>query len=94
MDTMPTKGVTKLVKDSDLLVCEATFAEKEREMAVERAHMTAKDAATIAKEAGVKKLVLSHFSQRYEDLKPLLKEAREVHKDSVIGEDFMSFVLK
>ena len=56
-----------LIKDSDIFFCEAYFVEKDRERAVERFHLTAKAAGSIAKKAGVKKLELMHFSSKYRD---------------------------
>lgn len=56
-----------LIKDSDIFFCEAYFVEKDRERAVERSHLTAKAAGSIAKNAGVKKLELMHFSSKYRD---------------------------
>jgi ribonuclease Z len=50
-------------------------------------HLTARDAATIAREAGARRLVLTHFSQRYRDTAPLLQQAREVFPDTVVATD-------
>ena len=49
--------------------------------------MTARQAARVAKEAGARRLVLTHFSQRYGSLKPFLAEARELHDDVVAVRD-------
>jgi ribonuclease Z len=56
-----------LIKDSDIFFCEAYFLEKDRERAIERSHLTANTAGSIAKKAGVKKLELMHFSPKYTD---------------------------
>jgi ribonuclease Z len=67
---MTTKNIARLVtliKDSDIFFCEAYFLEKDQERAIERSHLTAKAAGTIAKKAGVKKLELMHFSSKYRD---------------------------
>jgi len=92
-DTRKCDNAVKLAKNSDLLICESTYSEDLKDQAKERKHMTAKDAATIAKRAKVKKLVLIHFSQRYKDESLLEKEAKKVFKKTVAGEDLMKFVI-
>ncbi|MCD6464599.1 ribonuclease Z [Candidatus Woesearchaeota archaeon] len=87
LDTVFTEKAVELAKDSDVLVCESTYAEQHIDKAVEYKHMTAKQAAMIAKQAGVKKLYLTHFSQRYEDLTQLLQEARQVFKNTFLAND-------
>jgi ribonuclease Z len=59
--------LTNLIKDSDIFYCEAYFMDKDRERAFERFHLTAKTCGTIAKNAGVNKLVPMHFSPKYSD---------------------------
>ena len=88
-DTDLIPELAKFAKDSDLLICEGTFSNKIREKARERGHLTVKDAAKIAKASKSKKLVLTHFSQRYKSTNELLKEAKSVFKESVIARDFM-----
>jgi ribonuclease Z len=74
-------GLIELAKDSDLFYCEAYFLEKDRERAIERFHLTAKTVGSIAKQAGVKKLVLMHFSPKYMDSPDLvINEAMEEFK--------------
>lgn len=70
--------IVEQIKGIDLLYHEATFAEDLRNRANETFHSTAKDAAQIAKLAEVKKLLLGHYSARYQDESILLKEAKEV----------------
>jgi len=60
-------GLIHLIKGSDIFFCEAYFLEKDRERAIERSHLTAKTAGSIAKKAGVTKLELMHFSPKYKD---------------------------
>lgn len=60
-------NVIELVRNSDTLYCEAYFLEKDRERAIERFHLTAKTAGMIARDAGVKNLVVMHFSPKYKD---------------------------
>ena len=89
LDTLDNKKIIPFVKDSDLLVCEASFDDEMKDMAKEHLHLTAKQAGEIAKKSKSKKLILTHISQRYEkDLKKLLAEAKKVFKNSSIAEDF------
>tara|TARA_Y100000310_G_scaffold342470_1_gene445893 strand:+ start:211 stop:1104 length:894 start_codon:yes stop_codon:yes gene_type:complete len=92
-DTVPCSNAVKIAKDADILFCEATFLEDLKDKAKEFKHMTAKQAATIAKKANVKRLVLTHFSQRYKDTKGHAKEAKEIFENTVIGNDFQEFLL-
>ena len=91
MDTAMTPNATKLAKGADVLISEATYSKEEQEIAGEHGHLTSVDAATIAKKAKVKALVLIHLSQRYEGIpKVILKEAKEVFEDVIIPEDLDS----
>ncbi len=74
-------GLINLIKGSDIFFCEAYFLEKDRKRAIERSHLTAKAAGAIAKEAGVKKLELMHFSSKYRDCadKVIEEAMREFH---------------
>ncbi|MFH1210512.1 MAG: ribonuclease Z [archaeon] len=91
LDTGYTKKAVELAKDSDMLICEATLLDELRDKTEEYKHLTTKQAAQIAKEAEVKKLVITHFSQRYKetDIKELEKEAREIFKETVAAKDLM-----
>jgi len=91
LDTGYTKKAVELAKDADLLICEATTSDELKEKTERYRHLTTKQAAQIAKEAGAKKLVITHFSQRYSeiDLKELEKEAKEVFKETVAAKDLM-----
>jgi len=94
MDTAMSGDVVKLAKDSDVLISEATYSKEEQDIAKEHGHLTSVDAATIAKKAKVKALVLMHLSQRYEGIpKLILGEAKEVFKDTIIPEDLESITL-
>ena len=77
-DTRPCPQICGYLKDVDLLYHEATFAESEKERAKVTHHSTAKEAAEIALTAGVKRLLLGHYSSRYDDEKQLLSEASEI----------------
>lgn len=77
-----------------MLVHDACFAEAQAELAREKAHSTARQAAETAKKAGVRKLLLTHFSNRYEDDRSvLLKEAREVFENSVLAEEGLELLV-
>ncbi|MEM4244675.1 MAG: ribonuclease Z [Candidatus Nanoarchaeia archaeon] len=89
LDTAYTKDAVKLAKDSDILICEATHLDELKEKTEEYKHLTSKQAAQIAKEAGVRKLVITHFSQRYKDTRKLEKEAKEIFKETVAAKDLM-----
>ena len=93
LDTAINENCVKLAENSDLLICESTFMENSengKKLAEEYLHLTAKQAAEIAKKAKVKKLILTHLSQRYENKEKLiLAEARKVFKNTEIAEDLM-----
>lgn len=92
-DTAYCENTVKLAKDSDILICEATFLDELKEKAAGYKHLTAKQAAKIAKEAKVKKLVLTHFSQRYKGIKDMEKEAKSVFKNVICAKDFLELNL-
>lgn len=89
VDTEPNANAVKLAKDSDVFVCEGTFANELKAEANEKCHMTVKQAAKLAKDAEVKKLVLTHFSQRYKHTTELEREASSVFKNVVMAKDLM-----
>lgn len=87
MDTRTCQAALELAQGADLLVCESTFLAGDEAMAEEYGHMTARQAATLAREAGVRKLVLTHFSQRYPDETLFAREAAEIFPDVVAARD-------
>jgi ribonuclease Z len=87
MDTRMCDGALELARDADLLVCESTYLSDETELAHQAGHMTAGQAAELARDAGARKLVLSHFSQRYPDHNSFLEEAAPIHADCVAAQD-------
>lgn len=92
-DTMYIPSIAKEVQGSDLLFCEGMFTEEFADQAAEKKHMTAKQAARIAKDAGVGKMALIHYSPRYSDyeLNSILAEAKEIFPETVLSRDRMSF---
>lgn len=88
-DTAVHARCSMLAKDADLLICEATFADAEVEKAKEYKHLTASQAAMIAKKAKAHSLILTHFSQRYKDVAVLKHEAAKIFKSVKTAEDFM-----
>ena len=88
-DTGLSSNCIKLAENCDLLVCEATFANEHEEKAELYKHLTAKQAALIANNANVKKLILTHFSQRYKTTEDILDNAKELFQNVSCAEDFM-----
>jgi ribonuclease Z len=88
-DTVAAPGLVEFARKSDLFICEGMFAEELAETAAEKKHLTAAQAARIARESGVKKLGLIHYSPRYSEreLKTLLGEAREIFPESFLTRD-------
>ncbi|MGW4445468.1 ribonuclease Z [Streptomyces sp. NPDC004682] len=76
MDTRLCDGVPALAEGCDLLVIESTFLDEDVRLAEEHGHLTAGQAATVARDAGVRHLVLTHFSQRYSDPEAFERQAR------------------
>lgn len=89
-DSRPSPGTRDMAENADLLIHEATFADDEQPRAVETGHSTAREAAEIARDAGVRRLALTHLSARYSlNASELLEQAREVHGNTVIARDGM-----
>lgn len=94
MDTRPCAGAARIAAGADLLLCESTYLEADRGDAWDRFHMTAADAARLARDAGVGRLVLTHFSQRYPDTAAFVTEAAVHHPDVVAAVDLDVFKLR
>ncbi len=87
MDTRVCDNAVALARDVDLLICESTYLNCDADRAHDNGHLTAAEAARIAAAAGARKLVLTHFSQRYHSVEPFVTEAREFFEDVVAAHD-------
>jgi ribonuclease Z len=90
-DTGYTESYLPIIKGVDLLYHEATFMREKEKNAREKFHCTSEDAAKIAKKCGAKKLMLGHYSARYDDLNPLLNEAKQIFKNTILSEEGMVY---
>jgi ribonuclease Z len=92
-DTGRTDNLLEVCRNADALVIESTYMQEELEMARQFAHLTARDAAELARDAGVKRLILTHISRRYRG-KDMLAEAQAVFPGAVVARDFDHVVIK
>lgn len=92
-DTKYIPHLVDMIKNVDMIYHESTFMEDMRERAASTYHTTAKQAAELAKNAHVGKLLLGHFSTRYRDLNPMLAEARSVFQESYLAEEGKKFII-
>ena len=89
-DTRPSPVTVEISRGADLLVHEATFGDEEAQRARETGHSTAREAAAVARDAGVRQLALTHLSARYSrDASSLQREAREVFANVILARDGM-----
>ncbi len=88
MDTGVCDNIVELARDVDLLVIESTFLEPEFELARDYGHLTASQAGELAAEAGARRVVLTHFSQRYQGAEQFVEEASRHHPDVHGANDF------
>jgi len=94
-DTRPHPASVRLAEGADVLVHEATFTRDRSGMAAEYGHSTARQAAEIARQAGVRCLVMTHVSARYQGAEDaLLQEARELFPASDYADDFMTLAVE
>lgn len=92
-DTRPTDKLKEFYKDADYLTHEASFLEAEKELALKVSHSTAHEAGLIAKQAGVKHTILTHFSARYATTQPIYEEASKVNPNVKCAKDFLEVEL-
>jgi len=93
-DTMPTTELEKFFENCDYLVFDSTFLDKEKDRALDTCHSTAKQAATLGKNANVKNLILTHFSARYKNEEGHLKEAQKIHNSVITAKDLLEIEIK
>jgi ribonuclease Z len=92
-DAGRTDNLVEVCRDADALVIEATYLQEEAEMAQSFAHLTAQKAGLLARQAGVKHLILTHISRRYRE-RDVIAEARSVFPDAIVARDFDAFQVK
>lgn len=93
-DTVYTESYLEQIKGVDLVYHEATFINEHIQRAKETFHCTTGEAGHIAKKAGAGKLLIGHFSARYDDLAPLLEESRNVFPESYLAEEGKTFAVQ
>jgi len=93
-DTGYYEAIVPVINNVDLLYHEATFQEEHREEAEKTLHSTARQAASIARQARAKKLIIGHFSARYKEIDNLLSEARAIFEDTIPAEDGLVYDIK
>jgi ribonuclease Z len=92
-DTGRTDNIVDSARDADALVCEATFLDKDRELARQFGHITAYEAGVLARDAGAKNLLLQHISRRYREA-DMIHEVRSVFPNSHVARDLDHFIVK
>lgn len=92
-DVGQTANLLEVCREADVLVIEATYLEAELEMARDFAHLTARQAAELARDAGVKQLILTHISRRYRE-RDVAAEAQAIFPDTSIARDFDLFQVR
>lgn len=89
-DASQVRDLVEPAAGADVLVIEATYIEKEQELAIQYGHLVASQAAWLAREAGVKQLILTHISRRYPH-HVVLQEAQQTFPNTVVAQDFDRF---
>lgn len=93
LDTQLNQNCIPLAQNADILVCEATYKEELSEKGADHKHLTTKDAAQIAANADVTKLIITHFSQRYKTTHEILDDAKNYFENVDAAYDFMKVKL-
>lgn len=91
IDTLPCQSAIDIAKGAALFLCESTYLDEHRDLARMHNHLTAKQAAQIAKEAGARELILTHFSARYQNVKAFENEARTIFPNTHAADDLLTF---
>ena len=90
-DTRPSLKLKNFFNSCDILIFESTYAHDYQQKAIETFHSTSVEAAQLAKESNCIKLILTHFSSRYNDPRVLLNEAKDIHANVDLAEDMKTF---
>jgi len=93
-DTRPTKKLEEFFKGCDYLTFDSTYSDELKDKAKDHYHSTAKEAAQLAKNAGVANLILTHFSARYDDAGQMVTEAKTVHNSVIAAQDLLEIEIK
>jgi len=93
-DTTYCANLVTLAENADYFICECTYSTDDEQLAIEKAHMSARMAAQAAKEANVLCLALTHFSSRYKDANLLQEEAQEIFPATIAASDLLSITIK
>ncbi len=91
LDTKYCQAAVELAKDAKVLICESTYLEEHAALAEKHEHLTAKQAAHIAKAGNAELLILTHFSARYQDATCFENEAKPIFPNTVVAEDLKTF---
>jgi ribonuclease Z len=93
-DTRPTKDIVTMVNGADIFICEGNYGEDEKlQKAIEKKHMLFSEAATIAKEANVKELILTHFSPALDNPNEFINNARSIFENTHVGKNLLKRTL-
>ena len=92
-DTRPSLKLKNFFNSCDILIFESTYAHDYQQKAIETFHSTSVEAAQLAKESNCIKLILTHFSSRYNDPTVLLNEAKDIHANVDLAEDMKTFYI-
>lgn len=92
-DTGICEGAKELARDADLVICESTYTSRHIDKTEKYLHLTSEQAAMIASQSNAKELILTHFSQRYNDVSELLEEAKSIFPNTKAAFDLMKIKL-
>lgn len=92
-DTKQFAGIARTAKNAELLIHDSTFSDNEKKLAKEKFHSTAAEAALNAKKSKSKTLILTHFSNRYEDLNKLLEEAKKIFPNTLLAKEGLELLI-
>jgi len=88
-DTIYTSNCLEIAQDCDVLISESSFTSEHQDKAEQYKHITSTEAASIANQCNVDRLVLTHFSQRYKDSNVILEDAKKTFQDVILAHDFL-----